>query len=421
MAENSTKRNLQLRFLQHLELCMLDIVVNVCVQEGLTYYISGGTYLGAIRHKGFIPWDDDIDIALPREDYNRLMDILPAKLPNHLELVNYKTRQDYNYLRAQIWDKRLLVSLTDYNPIITQPCWIDLFPLDGAPGPSKFRQLWKARLNWYELMWGLSRVQESSERHQGRSAAKQFAIDAGHKLRLDKRLDAKRWCVRRENVLESTPFKSSEWCLNAVGAYKFKSIFNKEKIYGNGTKYEFCGRMLNGPSNYDAYLTQIYGDYMTLPPEDKRNWHGTELVKKRDYSFGYTQGTFDMFHVGHLNLLRRAKEQCDYLIVGVNSDELVWDYKKKRPVISVEDRKEILESLGFVDEVIIANTLDKEEVLNQIPFEAVFIGDDWKGNSRWIDTETALSSHGVSVVYLPHTDGVSSTDLRPHVRERVEG
>lgn len=135
---------------------------------------------------------------------------------------------------------------------------------------------------------------------------------------------------------------------------------------------------------------------------------------------GYTQGCFDMFHVGHLNLLVRAKEQCDYLIVGVNSDELMESYKHKAPVICQENRKRIVENIKAVDEAHIVDTLDKLEILKEIPFDAIFIGDDWKGSQRWTDTKERLNARGVEVVFLPYTQNVSSTQLREQKDDKVE-
>lgn len=130
------------------------------------------------------------------------------------------------------------------------------------------------------------------------------------------------------------------------------------------------------------------------------------------FHVGYTQGTFDMFHVGHLNLLLHAKEQCDILIVGVNSDNLVFEYKNKRTIIRENDRRFIIENIKCVDECIIIDTLDKTEAWNHLHYDAIFIGDDWKGNLRWQQTEKDLEALGAQVVYLPHTQGVSSTMLR---------
>lgn len=143
------------------------------------------------------------------------------------------------------------------------------------------------------------------------------------------------------------------------------------------------------------------------------------MMKK--YKVGYTQGVYDMFHVGHLNLLNHAKQYCDYLIVGVNADQLVQSYKNKTPVIHQEERKEIVSNIKAVDECIVAYTLDKKEMWKQIHFDAIFIGDDWKGNDRWKKTEEDMKEIDVDVVFLPHTDGVSSTMLRPVSGDKVNG
>lgn len=140
----------------------------------------------------------------------------------------------------------------------------------------------------------------------------------------------------------------------------------------------------------------------------------------KHYKIGYTQGVYDMFHIGHLNLLNHAKEHCDYLIVGVNADELVKSYKHKTPVINQEERQAIVANIKSVDECIITTTLDKEEVWKKLHFDAVFIGDDWKGNPRWEQTKIDLAKIGVDVVFLPHTEGVSSTILRPENGKRVK-
>lgn len=139
----------------------------------------------------------------------------------------------------------------------------------------------------------------------------------------------------------------------------------------------------------------------------------------KKYKIGYTQGTYDMFHIGHLNLLRQAKELCDILIVGINSDVLVQQYKKKTPVVNEYDRIEIVKELKSVDNVILCNTLKKTEMWEKIHFEAIFIGNDWKGNTRWAQTEKDLKPLGAEVVYLQHTDGISSTLLRTKEGEKI--
>ena len=134
--------------------------------------------------------------------------------------------------------------------------------------------------------------------------------------------------------------------------------------------------------------------------------------RNSDIIIGYTQGTYDMFHIGHLNLLQNAKRLCDILVVGVNSDELVKEYKQKSAIIPLEERMAIIQALRCVDKVIACETLDKKVAFENIHFKRLFIGDDWKGNERWAATELEMKSLGVEVVFLPYTKNTSSTLLR---------
>lgn len=132
---------------------------------------------------------------------------------------------------------------------------------------------------------------------------------------------------------------------------------------------------------------------------------------------GFTAGAFDMFHVGHLNLLENAKKRCDYLIVGVNTDELICSYKNKKAVVPLEERLRIVGAIKCVDEIIAVDTLNKVEIWKKKNFDVVFIGNDWKGSSRWNRTERELGEIGVRVVYLPYTTGTTSTLLREKLIE----
>lgn len=133
--------------------------------------------------------------------------------------------------------------------------------------------------------------------------------------------------------------------------------------------------------------------------------------KMKRYKIGYTTGVFDMFHVGHLNILRRAKEQCEVLIVGVSTDEIVQKYKKKAPVIGFEERKAIVEAIRYVDMVVPQESLDKLDAWRKLHFDVVFHGDDWKGSAMYDEAERNLKEVGCDMVFLPHTEGVSSTAL----------
>ena len=130
---------------------------------------------------------------------------------------------------------------------------------------------------------------------------------------------------------------------------------------------------------------------------------------------GYTTGVFDMFHIGHLNILRRAKEQCDFLIVGVSTDELVRHDKNKTPIIPFADRCAIVEAIKYVDKVVPQEDKNKFAAWEKYHFNKMFVGSDWKGTDTWRNFETQSSPVGVEIVYLDHTDGISSTILRDRI------
>lgn len=138
---------------------------------------------------------------------------------------------------------------------------------------------------------------------------------------------------------------------------------------------------------------------------------------QKKYKTGYTTGVFDMFHVGHLNILERAKAQCEYLIVGVSTDELVQEYKNKKPMIPFEERKRIVEAIKYVDAVVPQTSMDKYKAWEQLHFDAVFHGDDWKGSNLYNEIEGKLKQVGVDMVFLPHTDGISSTILSEKLKK----
>ena len=123
---------------------------------------------------------------------------------------------------------------------------------------------------------------------------------------------------------------------------------------------------------------------------------------------GYTAGVFDLFHVGHLNILKNARGMCDKLIVGVTTDDLV-SYKSKKAVIPFEERIEIIRSIKYVDAAIAQKTMDKMAAWEKLKFDVMFVGDDWHNTEKWQELEEAFQEKGVKIVYFPYTKGTSST------------
>lgn len=135
----------------------------------------------------------------------------------------------------------------------------------------------------------------------------------------------------------------------------------------------------------------------------------------KKYKIGYTTGVYDMFHIGHLNLLKKAKEQCDYLIVGISTDELVQREKNKTPIIPFEERAAIVEAIKYVDEVVPQINKNKFEAWEKYKFNVMFVGDDWKGKTLFQEAEKKLAEVNVDVVYFPYTTHISSTKLREKI------
>lgn len=136
---------------------------------------------------------------------------------------------------------------------------------------------------------------------------------------------------------------------------------------------------------------------------------------------GYTTGVYDLFHIGHLNILRNAKLECDYLIVGVTTDELSESEKGKKPVIPFAERMAIVSAIKYVDMVVPQTSYDKFEAWNNLKFNIMFVGDDWKGTEKWQALEKEFASRGVKISYFPYTQHTSSTKLRTIIEKLYNG
>lgn len=139
----------------------------------------------------------------------------------------------------------------------------------------------------------------------------------------------------------------------------------------------------------------------------------------KKYHIGYTCGVFDLFHVGHLNLLEHCKEMCDILIVGICDDEYVKKIKHKNPVVLENDRVRIVKALKVVDDAFLVDTLttnDKMLALKMFNFDVLFSGDDWKGTDRYLCTEKQFAEVGVAIEYLPYTKGISTTEIKKQIK-----
>ncbi|MDA8807642.1 adenylyltransferase/cytidyltransferase family protein [Flavobacteriaceae bacterium] len=137
-------------------------------------------------------------------------------------------------------------------------------------------------------------------------------------------------------------------------------------------------------------------------------------------TIGYTTGVFDLFHTGHLNILKKASEHCDYLIVGVTSDQTVFNYKKRYPMIPLEERIEIIKSIKYVDKTVVQNSMDKIKAYELYKFDKLFHGNDWKDSNMYNEIEKKLHNLGVDIIYFEYTKGTSTSILKKHIYYEVK-
>ena len=267
----------ELRVLQLAELDLMKLFVQICEKHKLRYAMIGGTMLGAVRHKGFIPWDDDIDVGMPREDYEKFLTIVRSELPEGYDFLNYKQNPKYLRYFSRIVDKRVKVVNASYAERRIENAWIDIFPLDGMPKTKlgRFIHFWHMTA-WKFFYHASCFKQLVNLRRAGRPLYQRMLIKFMQVTRIGSKLDTRKLMARLEKMLTKYSVEDCEYGISLFGAYMMKEIMPK-RIFGEGALYDFEGCRFIGPAEYDEFLTLLYGDYMT-PPKDK-NKHIIEKIE----------------------------------------------------------------------------------------------------------------------------------------------
>lgn len=238
----------------------LEEIHRVFSANGLRYFMVSGTMLGAVRHQGFIPWDDDVDIAMPRADYERLLKEWRQLLPNHLEFVSAEQDENYPLPYGKIQDARTTVIEKTYRQYIGG-AYIDVFPLDGVPSGSVARWWHFTRyLFWYKMLYYSCR--DPYKHGHGVNSWVPLLVQKGFKRKTIHR-HLRRILMKRD--YDASPFISEH--------YNRQRRFFPREVFGTPTPLLYEGAMLMGVEQPHEYLLEEYGDYMTLPPENKRHQH----------------------------------------------------------------------------------------------------------------------------------------------------
>ena len=248
----------QLGELQQVELAIFKSFVEVCEKLGIRYYLLAGTLLGAVRHKGFIPWDDDIDVGILRDDYDRFLECAGELLPSHLFLQSYKSDKGYHQPYAKLRNSNTaFIELPVKDNPMNHGVFIDIFPLDKCD--VSVRNSFSYRMK--ERIYSMS---ASSLMKNYKLDFKRRLIRVGCKLICP---DPKVAISKIDALRQSMP--KGEMLVNFSGVYGAREIAPAD-WYGEGVTLEFEGMLVTVPKEYDKLLTQIYGDYMTPPPPEKR-------------------------------------------------------------------------------------------------------------------------------------------------------
>ncbi len=256
--------------LKRCEVEILEAFIKACAELKIGYYLMGGTMLGAIRHKGFIPWDDDIDVGMLRNDYDIFLEKGQLLLPSHMFLQTHKTDPEFPGAFAKIRNSNttfIEASMRSRN--INHGVWIDIFPLDYYPDDPKKGKLMRKKWNRYSYRIGqacFSKVSQASN-----SSIKKKIIRTCRGLIYNLMMpDVEETIQKRESLIKKA--KQSSWLANWSGAWGMKEVVPSE-WYGSGTMREFEGIMCRVPTEYEKWLSQVYGNYMELPPVEKRVTH----------------------------------------------------------------------------------------------------------------------------------------------------
>ena len=252
-------RELQLELLK-----MMKSFHKVCAENDLTYYMLGGTCLGAVRHSGFIPWDDDIDIGLPRKDYDKLCEIAADVLPENLVLRYYKNTDNSPFHFVKLINKDTTLIEKNYKDYL-EGIYIDVFPLDGLEKFGFFQKIRAKRIRFLHVLI-------MDHYFTGTKAGLKNLL-----LKISKKVSMQKTHVHIERLMTRCSSVEPQYYCNYLGAWKDREIINRN-VFGKPTLYAFEDTEFYGPENADAYLTSLYHDYMTLPPAEKQ-------VPRHDYHY----------------------------------------------------------------------------------------------------------------------------------------
>ena len=266
---------------QKLTLNTLNVFIDFCDKHQLQYYFTGGALIGVLRHKGFIPWDDDIDLGLPRKDFDKLHEILKTEMPEGFGLCNRFTDSKWHFAMSQFVDLESEIEIDLAEQKRKAHIWVDVFPLDGLPDGKTSRWFRVKSILLHRYLVQIAHISTQVDAHRERPLSEKIVLGIFKVIPIGKLINTNKVLDHLEKVLRKTDFYTSTWCGNMLGRYREKEVV-KRSWFGNPCKGMFEGIEVNIPEDSHSILSSLYGDYMKLPPERDRVAHNVKIIKCRD-------------------------------------------------------------------------------------------------------------------------------------------
>ena len=266
---------------QELTIFTLKTFMEYCEKYNLRYYFTGGALIGVFRHKGFIPWDDDIDIGMPRNDFDRFHELLKKDMPKGFGICNRYTDSNWHFAMSQFIDLESEIEIHLAEQPRKAHIWLDVFPLDGLPNNRILRWIRVKNILFHRYMVQVANISTQVDANRSRPKLEMMILDFYRKVPVSKIINTNKTINKLEKILRKTDFDKTEWCGNMLGRYRAREVVKRE-WFGKPIQGLFENIQENIPENSDAILKALYGNYMKMPPEKDRVAHNVKILKCRN-------------------------------------------------------------------------------------------------------------------------------------------